>query len=228
MRPWFTFIVTFIVVVALLVCILVVNFVLDNQEMFKQTFNIKLTLPFPFAKWSHTWTEIQFIYIIAGSLLLGALIIAITTLGLDTKRALKIRSMRKELKQLQEALQTAQASLGTQQPIRAEQSPVVEEEPVEIVDSSSATPEEITKSFEDTIQKSDFLDRTKQRYEEGQSEQDVETTETRVERESDETPLDSVPLEKAKKDAQAIPVEAEVVENEDRADTKQQPDAQMT
>jgi hypothetical protein len=228
MRPWFTFIVTLIVVVALLVFILVVNFVLDNQDMFKQTFNIKLTLPFPFAKWSHTWTEIQFISIIAGSLLLGALIIVMTTLGLDTKRALKIRSMRKELKQLQEALQKAQASLGTQKPIRAEQPPEVEEEPVEIVDSSSATPEEITKSFEDTIQKSDFLDRTKQRHEEGQSDKDVETTETGFDRESQEARTGYSSLEKEKKEAQETPTEAEVVEIEEQSDTKPNPNAQGT
>jgi hypothetical protein len=228
MRPWFTFIVTLIVVVALLVFILVVNFVLDNQDMFKQTFNIKLTLPFPFAKWSHTWTEIQFISIIAGSLLLGALIIVITTLGLDTKRALKIRSMRKELKQLQEALQKAQASLETQKPIREEQPPAVEEEPVEIVDSSSATPEEITKSFEDTIQKSDFLDRTKQRHEEGQSDEGIETTEPGLDREAGEAHTGDFPLDKDKKDAHETPVEAEVVEIEERPDTKQTPNTQVT
>jgi hypothetical protein len=232
MRPWFTFIVTFILVFALLVLLFVVNFVLTNRQVFETKFDI--IIMFPYVGWSHTWVGVQFMYIIAGSLLLGALIIAITTLGLDTKRVLKLRSMRKELKRLQEALQKAQTLPEIQKQEEEEQIPEVREEPLEFTESLSATPEDITKSFEDTIQKEEFLGRSKKRSEEEQTDRsiaesdgrskgdgEIRDRETGPEQElGEEQPEDST-LDKDKKLSKETPVEAEVIENAEFSEEEQ-------
>jgi len=188
MRPWFTFIVTFILVVALLVLLVVVNFVLANRLMFEAKFDVVMPLP----GWSHTWEGVQFMYILTGSMLLGALIIVITTLGLDTKRTLKLRSVRKELNQLQEALQKAQSLQET--PLSDEKKEQVlggAEESGALSASPSITPADITRSFEDTIQKGDFLG------------------------ESKKSPADEQPEDKVEGSLEETPIEAELVENEE-------------
>jgi hypothetical protein len=116
---------------------------------------------------------VQFVYIIAASILIGALLIAVTTLGLDTKRMLKLRGMRKELTRLQQALQEAQALHEAK--VQEEQEIVtqVEEESSEVPVSGLASPEEISKSFEDTIEKDDFLEASKKRREEQEEEKDL-------------------------------------------------------
>jgi len=164
MRPWFTLIVVCILAVSLLICLFIVDFVLMNKAMFEQPFTISIS--FPFLPWSHTWEGVQFMYIIAISALLGAALIAFTTLVLDTKRVLKVRSMSKELKRLQQALQEAQslheATVQEEQEIIAP----VEEPSAEENAPTLASPEEINKSFEDAIEKDDFLDAAKKRREE--------------------------------------------------------------
>ena len=118
-----------LIVSFILILLFVVNFVLTNRDMLEATFNIVIEVPY--VGWSHTWEKVQFMYIIAGSILLGALVIAISTLILDTKRTLKVRSLRKELKRLQEALQHAPQYV-VEKPDEEEQLPDVEEEPVEV------------------------------------------------------------------------------------------------
>jgi hypothetical protein len=163
MRPWFTLTIIGILACCLLVFLFIVDFVLINREMFEMPFNI--TIRVPFTSWSHIWTEVQFMYILSTSILLGAAIVALTTLIFDTKRALKVRSMRKELARLQKALQEAQALMPEQtehgekadapaedmseEETSAAIEPVENEEPV--------TPEEITHSFEDAVEQGDFL-----------------------------------------------------------------------
>lgn len=150
MRPWFTLVVVCLIALSLLVFLFVVDFVLINRTMFEQSFNIQLR----FLWWSHTWVEVQFMYIIAASILIGALVIAITTLGLDTQRTLKLRSMRKELKRLQSALQEAQTTLqSVSPPIEEQVRPEIVSEPVERPEMTSPTPEMVVKSFEDAVQK---------------------------------------------------------------------------
>jgi hypothetical protein len=157
MRPWFTFVVICLIVLSLLVFLFIVDFVLLNRAMFDQSFNIQIR----FLAWSHTWTEIPFMYIVAASILIGSLVIAITTLGLDTQRALKVRSLKKELKRLQQSLQEAQSNVSKASPSPEAQTvvPHVIEPSPEVNETSSPTPNEINKSFEDVVQKSDFLER---------------------------------------------------------------------
>ena len=106
-------IVSIILVLALLILIFVVNFVLSNLAMFQTPFDIIIRVPF--TQWSHTWQGVEFMYIIAGSVLLGALVIALSTWVLDTKRKLKLRSVRKELKRLQEDLKETKSSLAEEE-----------------------------------------------------------------------------------------------------------------
>lgn len=164
MRPWFTLTVIGILACCLLVFLFIVDFVLINREMFEMPFNI--TIRVPFTSWSHIWAEVQFMYILSTSVLLGAVIVALTTLIFDTKRALKVRSMRKELARLQKALQEAQALLPEHpeneekvgvppEDASEEETPPAVIEPVE--NEKSVTPEEITHSFEDAVEQGDFL-----------------------------------------------------------------------
>jgi gas vesicle protein len=160
MRPWFTLTVIGILACCLLVFLFIVDFVLINREMFEMPFNI--TIRVPFTSWSHIWTEIQFMYILSTSILLGAAIVALTTLIFDTKRALKVRSMRKELARLQKALQEAQASMPEQSE-REERADVPakdiseEETSAAVENEEPVTAEEISHSFEDAVEQGDFL-----------------------------------------------------------------------
>lgn len=141
------------IVFALILLIAIVDFVLVNETMFKAPFDIIFRVPF--SEWKYTLEDVQFIYLIAGSVLFGALIIAISTFVLDAKRKLKLRSLRKELKVLQRSIEEAKAAL----PEEKSQEQAVEENPMPSgsVDEASATPEDITKSFEDAVESGDFL-----------------------------------------------------------------------
>lgn len=215
MRPWFTLIVVCILAICLLISLFIVDFVLLNREMFEQPFTI--VIRFPFSGWSHTWESVQFVYIIAASVLIGALLIAITTLGLDTKRMLKLRGMRKELKRLQQALQEAQSLHEVK--IQEEQELVsqVEEESSELHVSPPASPEEISKSFEDTIEKDDFLETSKKRREEEESEKELHSEETDI-RERVTGASDAEPTEQ-KVEVKVEPTEQEV-EAEEESETE--------
>lgn len=235
MRPGFMVMVIIVIVLAFIVLFSIIDFVLTNRVMFETTFDIVIKVP----GWSHTWEGVQFMYILAGSFLLGAVVIAVITLGLDTKRTLKLRSIRKELKHLQEALQNAQQSLQEKETqAEKEQPPIVEEEldeePVEMSASASITPEEITKSFEDTVQKSDFLEKPKKRREEGQGDEDENEKESgvwgtedavtekeEIEPEPSEEKIEDSTPDRDKELLEETPVEAEVVEHEELAEEQE-------
>lgn len=244
---WFTFIVTIVIILVLLFFAFVVTFVLENREMFETTFSI--IMPFPY----HVWENVKFVYIIIGSFLLGlsvAVILTVTSLILDTKRALKLKSMRKELGRLQEALQEAQTEREVQEQEKEEQLPEIEEEPVEFTESSPATPEEIAKSFEDTVENSDFLENVKKRREEEQTDQDIhesdepssgdvyeqlrdkeapteeEPTEELVEEEPTEADIkedeEDSTVDEDQKLSEETPVEAEIVEKKEPSEEEQE------
>ncbi|GAK61194.1 ABC-type Fe3+ transport system [Candidatus Vecturithrix granuli] len=156
------FTVSIILVLALLVLIFIVNFVLTNLAMFQTPFDIVISLPF--INWAHTWEGVEFMYIIAGSILIGALVIAISTWVLDTRRKLKLRNMRKELKRLEQALQEAKASLP-QEDVTQDIS-TSGEEPSDFVTPTSPSPEEITRSFEDAVQEKDFFQKSRKNLDE--------------------------------------------------------------
>ena len=193
------FTVSIILVLALLVLIFIVNFVLTNLAMFQTPFDIVMSVPF--VNWSHTWEGVEFMYIIAGSVLIGALVIAINTWVLDARRKLKLRTMRKELKRLEQALQEAKASLP-QEDVAQDVSAAAEESS-DLAASSSPSPEEITRSFEDAVQEKDFFQKSRKNLDEklpsdksGREEGDVP--------ESDRQQL-----------LQETPIEAEVVDVEE-------------
>jgi DNA-binding protein YbaB len=236
MRPGFMVIVIIIIMLSFIVLFSIIDFVLTNRVMFETTFDIIIKVP----GWSHTWEGVQFMYILAGSFLLGALVIAIITLGLDTKRTFKLRNMRKELRRLQESLQNAQQSLQEKEvELEEEQPPVVEEEideePIETTDSASVTPEEITKSFEDTVQKNDFLEKSEKSYKEEQEDEDeireeksdiwrredTVTEEVEGEQEPPEEKVEDSTLDRDQELLEETPVEAEVIESEELAEEQE-------
>jgi hypothetical protein len=150
--------------------IALVDFVLRNP-MFAETFVIKLGIPF--TKIELVKENVEFIYIIAGSMFLGAFIIALSTWVLDARRKFKVRSLQKELKRLEKEVKEARASLpespdtaavdiGTteteEQPADSAVASAVSPE-VEAMSSdfSEASPEEITKSFEDVVEESSVV-----------------------------------------------------------------------
>ena len=145
-----------------------VDFVLINRTMFETSFDVLIRVPFTTV--SHTWEHVQFMYIIAISMMLGVLIIAATTLILDTKRALKVHGMRKELKRLQSALQKAQAafpeSASEDQGLPDVTSETDEKEIVDTVDTVEVSPDDIAHSFEDAVEEGDFLETAQKRREE--------------------------------------------------------------
>ena len=191
--------VSIILVSGLIILMFVVNFVLTNINMFQHPFDIVMS--FPFLKWSHTWEGVEFMYIIAGSILLGALVIAISTWVLDTRRKLKLRSLRKELKRLQAELEKTKAELPKEEKTTEEVSEDGNESP-EFTDSSSPSPEEITKSFEDAVQGKDFLQKS-------QKDLDEEPV---VEHKPTEEPTVS---DSEKQLPRQTPIEAEVVDSEE-------------
>jgi len=176
MRPWFTLAIIAIIAGILLSFWLVVDFVLLNRMMFETPFNITVRLPF--SPWSHQWTEVQFMYILTVSILLGAGIVALVTLIFDTKRALKVRRMRKKLTRLQKALEDAQAKLPeppAPESAEVEKGDAAPEEsmgdepsPSETEssdDETVVTPEDITHSFENVVEQGDFLKAAQKRVE---------------------------------------------------------------
>lgn len=136
-------IVIFILILIVAVALLVVSFVLANIAMFQTPIDLVI--------WKYTWNDIPFLYFVGGSFLLGALIVGISVLILDTKRQLNIRALRKELKQLQKAVQEANAALPKEEVASPQRDEISASEA-----SANATPEEVTKSFEDAVESGDF------------------------------------------------------------------------
>jgi hypothetical protein len=184
--------------------IALVDFVLRNP-MFAETFVIKIGIPF--TQIEYTQEEVGFIYIIAGSLLLGALVIAVSTWVLDAKRKFKVRSLRNELKKLKKAVEEAKASLPQQEEKEADE--VFENADTEELTEPSETslsPEEITKSFEDAVEGGDFLEKPLE--EDSAEGEEPETHPTGAE-ESSEGNEKRLPQDTA--------IEAEVVDSDEQA-----------
>ncbi len=181
-----------------------VDFVLRNP-MFVETFVIKIGIPF--TQIEYTKEHVEFIYIIAASILLGALVIAVSTWVLDARRKLKVRSLRKELKSLQKAIKEAQTSLPQQEEKNAGKSADVAEmkEPSNS-SSASISPEDITKSFEDTVAGGDFLENPLEKGEAEKENSDVQTAENDKDSDDGEKRL-----------PQVTAIEAEVVDSEEPA-----------
>ena len=136
-------IVIFILILIEAVASIVVSFVLANIAMFQTPIDLVI--------WKYTWNDIPFLYFVGGSFLLGALIVGISVIILDTKRQLNIRALRKELKQLQKAVQEAKAALPKEEVVSPQRDEISASEA-----SANATPEEVTKSFEDAVESGDF------------------------------------------------------------------------
>jgi hypothetical protein len=184
--------------------IALVDFVLRNP-MFAETFVIKIGIPF--TQIEYTKENVEFIYIIAGSLLLGALVIAVSTWVLDAKRKLKVRSLRKELKSLQKAVEDAKTSLPQQEEKNTDKSADTagtedQAEPPE----ASLGPEEITKSFEDAVAGGDFLEKPLE--EESAEGEDADAHTAEAEESSGE---------EEKRLPQDTAIEAEVVDSDEQA-----------
>ncbi len=193
------FTVSIILVLALLVLIFIVNFVLTNLAMFQTPFDIIVSIPF--TNWAHTWKGVEFMYIIAGSILVGALVIAGSTWVLDTKRKLKLRNMRKELNRLEQALQEAKTSFPQERADEGVTTP--DEEVAELTSPPSPSPEEITRSFEDTVQGKDFFQKSRKNLDEKLT-SDKSGEEDAYSPESERQQL-----------LRETPIEAEVVESEE-------------
>jgi hypothetical protein len=140
-------IITIFMVVFILIAL--VHFVVTNIEMFQTSFDIVVGF--------YTLEGVEFVYIIGGSVLLGALVIFIGTWVLDTKRKIKLIRLQKELKRLEQAVLEAQSSLPPEQENAEESNSIADEVSSELPDSS-VTPEEIARSFEDTVKKESLLE----------------------------------------------------------------------
>ncbi len=144
-----------IIILVILIFIFLVNFVVANIEMFQTSFDIVISFPF-LENWSVTLEGVTFIYIVGASVLLGALVIAIGTWVLDTKRKIKFYRMSKELKRLQQEIQEARASL----PPEEEEQPLSDSQGAgsgERKDSSNVTPKDVTTSFEHAVEEKGML-----------------------------------------------------------------------
>ncbi|PID55678.1 hypothetical protein CSB45_14865 [candidate division KSB3 bacterium] len=187
-------------IIGALSLIVLVDVVLRNP-MFTETFVIKVGVPF--TQIEYIQENVDFIYIIAGSLLLGAFVIAISTWVVDTKRKLKVRSLRKELKTLQKAVKDAKEKL----PQDVELQTRVEADDDGDASEKSFGPEEIKESFKDVVEEEDFLENP---FEEGPVEGKVSGRQAGEEEQysSDENEAASLP--------QDTVVEAEVVSTDEQ------------
>ncbi|MBD3309402.1 hypothetical protein GF339_23595 [candidate division KSB3 bacterium] len=201
------FLATISLIVVVLIFMIVVNFVLSNLSMFQTPFDIVLTLPL--TGWSHTLEGVQFMYIIAGSVLVGALVIAVSTWVFDAKRKMKVKHLRKEQKRLQEAVNTLNASLPPEDTAEENEEATsgympntpAEEPPPDVPDASSATPEDIRRSFEHTL--------SREEDELFPSDHDQDQAFEDEEREKD------LRKEADRELPQEAPIEAELVDNEE-------------
>ena len=143
------YIVSLALVCAVLVLIVIVDFVLANITMFQTPFDVVLRVPF--SSWTHTWEDVPFMYLVGGSFLLGILIIVLSVVIFDAKLKLKIRALRKEIRKLEKSVSDAKSMLPKQD------TPLTKNPIVDIKnEEADITPEEVTKSFEDTIQGGNF------------------------------------------------------------------------
>ena len=144
------YIVSFALVCAVLVLIVVVDFVLANITMFQTPFDIVLRVPF--SPWKHTWEDVPFMYLVGGSFLLGVLIIVCSVMIFDAKLKLKIRALRKEVKKLEQSVADAKSMLPKEDALPETKGAFTETAD----EQADITPEDVTKSFEDTIQTGNF------------------------------------------------------------------------
>ena len=208
-----------------------VDFVLRNP-MFVETFVVKIGIPF--TQIEYIQEDVGFIYIITGSLLLGALIIAISTWVLDAKRKLKVRSLRKELKNLQKAVEEAKASLPQQEEKDADE-PTDTDGTEDLTESPEASlgPEEITKSFENAVEGGDFLDTPLEKEATEREKPDDLATEAEKRPEEEKRLPQDMALEAEVVDTDEQAVEVETISEEDAdkqsekdVDDKTEPDRQ--
>ncbi|GAK53676.1 hypothetical protein U14_04943 [Candidatus Moduliflexus flocculans] len=187
----------FFALLTLLALFIIVGFVVNNIGMFQTPFDIVVGM----SSWKHTWEDVPFIYLIGGSFLLGMTIIVISVVIFDAKLKLKIRALRKEVKQLEQAVKETKSMLPQ---------PEVGMPPKSFSDTleeqTDITPEDVAKSFEDTVQSGDFP-----------NEPDVTV--------SSETPQDAaeMPLsqnEPEKKNEEELPKNIEVSTPEQRQNTE--------
>ncbi|PIE34500.1 hypothetical protein CSA56_07585 [candidate division KSB3 bacterium] len=233
--------VSIFLVFVLLALLFIVDFVLVNLTMFQTPFDIIVRVPF--TQWEHQWGGVLFMYIIAGSVLLGALVIVLSIWAFDTRRKLKIRGQRKELKRLKQELQEAKAALPQEEPTTESNGVADESEE----SPTSATPEQVSKSFENVVEGGDVLEDYQPKKmiedaeasgpseghagnEQGNSEDLAHSQDEQLSID-DEKPLSRTPVgakQASDKDErrlpQAIPVEAEVVNSEVTTSSSEQAD----
>jgi hypothetical protein len=185
--------------------IALVDFVLRNP-MFAETFVVKIGVP-GLKNIEYVKEDVGFIYIIAGSFFLGALVIAVSTWVFDARRKLKVRSLRKELKNLQKAVEETKASLPQQEEKSADGAPDTAgaEEQIEAPEASLG-PEEITKSFEDAVEGGDFLEKTLEKEAAEGEKPDAHVAEA-----------EESSGEEEKRLPEDTPIEAEVVDSDEQA-----------
>lgn len=137
----------FFALLTLLALFIIVGFVVNNIGMFQTPFDIVVGM----SSWKHTWEDVPFIYLIGGSFLLGMTIIVISVVVFDAKLKLKIRALRKEVKQLEQAVKEAKSMLP-----QPEEGTPPKSFSDTLEEQTDITPEDVTKSFEDTVQSGDF------------------------------------------------------------------------
>jgi uncharacterized membrane protein YciS (DUF1049 family) len=208
--------------IVVFILIVLVHFVVTNIDMFQTSFDIVVGF--------YTLEGVEFVYIIGGSVLLGALVIFIGTWVLDTKRKIKLVRMGKELKRLEQAVEEAKSSLPSESEDVEESGLLAHENSSELPDSSTVTPEDITRSFEDSVEKKGTLDEESQPpgEESDMLERDgvesgdvaVQETELKSDKNTDIRETSSVPDERS---PQKSPVEAELVDAEEEVQNDDDP-----
>jgi len=92
-----------IVIVSLAIFVFIAKFVMDNLDMFQQTFAIHFNLPY---LGHYTSRPIQFMYMIALSVLVGALATGIPGWLANSRLRGVVRKQRKEIENLQRELES--------------------------------------------------------------------------------------------------------------------------
>ncbi len=187
------YIVFFFALLILLALFMIGGFVVDNIEMFQTPFDIVLGIPF--SPWKHTWEDVPFMYLVGGSFLLGMTIIVVSVVFFDVKLKLKIRALRKEVKTLEKSVADGKLMIPkVEMPVQQNTLTEMLEEQADI------TPEDVTKSFEDTVKTGDFY-KESDTQDSGESQQEYK----------EELPSEKEPEKKATQDTLS---EAEVLETE--------------
>jgi hypothetical protein len=93
----------FVILLTLGILLAIVNFVLNNLEMFQQAFVIHFNLPYV---GDYASRPIQFVYLIAACILIGALATAIPGWLVNVRLIRVIKKQKKELENLQKELES--------------------------------------------------------------------------------------------------------------------------